>query len=408
MTTETFDVGILRAQFPILDRTLHGYPMAYLDSAATAQKPRRVIEATRAFYETSNANINRGAYKLCQEATEAYEGARATVAAHLNAAHPNEIVFVRGTTEAMNLLAHSLGQGLGPGDEILLTHMEHHANIVPWQLVAERIGVTIRVVPVTEDGRLNLEAYRNMLGPRTRIVSVTHVSNALGTVNPVCEIARDARSAGAIVVVDGAQAAPHLKVDVQALGADFYAFSGHKTYGPTGIGAFYGQRALLEELPPYQSGGDMIARVSFEKTTFKAAPQRFEAGTPNIAGAVGLGEALRFLAETGMDAISAHECELAELARKKLAVVPGVRFYGTAPERAGIVSFTVQGVHPHDLATILDRRGVAIRAGHHCCQPLWERFGIPATARASFGLYNTHQEVEALVEGVSYARELFT
>lgn len=408
MTTEALDVAGLRAQFPILDRTLHGHPMAYLDTAATAQKPRRVIEATGAFYETSNANINRGAYRLCQEATEAYEGARATVAAHLNAAHANEIVFVRGTTEAMNLLAQSLGQNLGPGDEILLTHMEHHANIVPWQLVAERVGATIRVIPVTDDGCLNLGAFRNMLGTRTRIVSVTHVSNSLGTINPIAEIARDARSAGAVVLVDGAQAAPHLKVDVRALGVDFYAFSGHKTYGPTGIGALYGQRALLEELPPYQGGGDMIARVSFERTTFKPAPQRFEAGTPNIAGAVGLGEALRFLGEIGMDAIAAHECELAELARKKLAVIPGVRFYGTAPERAGIVSFTVQGVHPHDLATILDRRGVAVRAGHHCCQPLWERFGIPATTRASFGLYNTHHEVEALVEGVSYARELFS
>lgn len=408
MTTEAFDVAGVRAQFPILDRPLHGYPMAYLDTAATAQKPRRVLEATVAFYETSNANINRGAYRLCQEATEAYESARATVAAHLNAAHPNEIVFLRGTTEAINLLAQSLGKNLRPDDEILLTHMEHHANIVPWQLAAERVGAKIRVVPVTDDGRLNLEAYRNMLGPRTRIVSVTHVSNALGTINPVAEIARDARAAGAVIVVDGAQAAPHLKVDVRALGVDFYAFSGHKTYGPTGIGALYGQRALLEELPPYQGGGDMIARVSFDGTTFKSAPQRFEAGTPNIAGAVGLGEALRFLAEIGMDAIAAHECELAELARKKLAVVPGIRIYGAAPERAGIVSFTVQGVHPHDLATILDRRGVAVRAGHHCCQPLWERYGIPATTRASFGLYNTHQEVEALVEGVSYARELFT
>jgi cysteine desulfurase/selenocysteine lyase len=396
------DLG-LRHEFPLLAARpeLH-----FLDTAASAQKPRVVLEAEREFYSERYANIHRGAYSLSVEATDAYEGARARIAAFLNAS-PREVVFVRGATEAINLVAHSFPGGWREGDEIVLTEMEHHANIVPWQLAAQRSGLVIRVVPVTEDGRLELGALDRILGPRTRLVAVGHISNALGTLNPVEQIIRRAREVGAMVLVDGAQSVPGRKVDLAELDPDFFVFSGHKTYGPTGVGVLVGRNDVLPTMPPYQGGGDMIAKVSFEGTTFKLPPGRFEAGTPNIAGAVGLARALDFLEETGLDKIEAHETALAVEARSRLLRLGGVTVYGPEDVRSGIVSFNVAGVHPHDLATVLDQQGVAIRAGHHCCQPLWHRYGVPGSARASFGLYNTMDDVEALIEGVQAAQRLF-
>ncbi len=396
------DLG-LRQEFPLLAARpeLH-----FLDTAASAQKPRVVLEAERDFYSERYANIHRGAYSLSVEATDAYEGARARIAAFLNAS-PREVVFVRGATEAINLVAHSFPGGWREGDEIVLTEMEHHANIVPWQLAAQRSGLVIRVVPVTEDGRLELGAFDRMLGPRTRLVAVGHISNALGTLNPVEHLVRRAREVGAMVLVDGAQSVPGRKVDLAELDPDFFVFSGHKTYGPTGIGVLVGRNDVLPKMPPYQGGGDMIAKVSFEGTTFKLPPGRFEAGTPNIAGAVGLARALDFLEETGLDSIEAHERALAVEARSRLLQLDGTTVYGPEDVQSGIVSFNVAGVHPHDMATVLDQQGVAIRAGHHCCQPLWHRYGVPGSARASFGLYNTMADVEALIEGVQAAQRLF-
>lgn len=396
------------ADFPILQRQVHGRRLVYLDNGATTQKPLSVIEGEAAYYRESNANIHRGVHWLSQHSTDLYDRSRERVRQFLNAAHAEEIVFTRGTTEAINLIAASWGRSnLGAGDEILLSGMEHHSNIVPWQLVAEQTGAVIRVIPVTDAGELDMQAFSRLLTPRTRLVGVCHVSNALGTVNPVADIIAMAHRAGALVLVDGAQAVAHQSVDLQALDCDFYVFSGHKLYGPTGIGALYGRKALLDAMPPWQGGGDMIHTVSFERSTYAETPQKFEAGTPNIAGAIGLDAAIAYVQEIGLDAIAAHEAALVQYASDALARVPGLRFIGQARHRAGIVSFVVEGIHPHDLGTILDMEGVAIRAGHHCAMPLMTRFGLPGTARASFALYNTMEDVDTLVAGLLKARRLF-
>ncbi|HUH60087.1 MAG TPA: cysteine desulfurase [Candidimonas sp.] len=397
-----------RGDFPILSRKVQGKPLVYLDNGATTQKPAAVIQAERAYYEMSNANIHRGVHWLSQHATDLYEQGRERVRQLLNAARPEEIVFTRGTTEAINLVAFSWGRSvLKEGDEIVLTGMEHHSNIVPWQLLCEQTGALLRVVPVTETGEIDLNEYRALLGPRTRLVSVTHVSNALGTINPIADMVRLAHAAGAKVMVDGAQAVAHQPVDVQALDCDFYAFSGHKLYGPTGIGALYVRYDILNDMPPWQGGGDMIRTVSFERTTYADVPQRFEAGTPNIAGVVGLDAAIAYVQDIGLDAIAAHEHALLEVATDELVSLPGVRLIGTAASKAGILSFMVAGIHPHDLGTILDMEGVAIRAGHHCAMPLMTRFGIPGTARASLALYNTQDDIGALMAGLRKAQKLF-
>ncbi len=402
------DVGALRADFPILATRVNGKPLAYLDNAATSQKPRVVIEAVRRFLAEENANIHRGVHYLSERATLAYDAVRGEARAFLNAPAEHEVLFVRGTTEGLNLVAQSYGRTtLRPGDEILLTTMEHHSNIVPWQLVAGQTGAVVRPIPITDAGEVDLDAYRRLLGPRTRIVGLVHVSNALGTINPVAEMARLAHEVGAVVVVDGAQAAPHLPVDVQALGADFYACSGHKMFGPTGVGLLWGRTALLEAMPPWQGGGDMIHTVSFAGTTFAPLPAKFEAGTPAIAEVIGLGAAIRYLRAIDAAALMAWEHELLAHATARMLEVPGVRIVGTARVKAGVLSFTLDGVHPHDLGTILDAEGVAVRAGHHCAQPVMERFGVQATARASFAFYNTFEEVDALVRGLHRAREVF-
>lgn len=404
------DPGIsrLRDDFPILSRKVHGKPLVYLDNAATTQKPRAVIAAIRRYYYTSNANVHRGVHALSDRATQAYEEARGRVARFLNAREDREIVFVRGATEAINLVAQTYGLlRLREGDEVLVTAMEHHANIVPWQMACDRAGAHLKVAPIEASGELDLAAYERMLSPRTRLAAVTHVSNALGTVNPVREMIGMAHARGVPILVDGAQAVPHIPVDVQALGCDFYVFSGHKLYGPTGIGALYGKAEHLEAMPPYQGGGDMILRVTFEKTTYNAIPWKFEAGTPNVGGAVGLRAAIDYLDAIGLAAVSAHEGELLAYATEEVGKIPGVRVVGTAREKTGILSFVVEGVHPHDIGTILDHEGVAIRAGHHCAMPLMDRLGLPGTARASFGLYNTPAEVDLLAAGIRKAREVF-
>ena len=398
----------VRRDFPILAQTVHGLPLIYLDSAASAQRPRQVIEAVRQHYRTSHANVHRGAHELSVRATEAYEGARATVASHIGAAESAEVVFVRGTTEAINLVAESWGRAnVGPGDEILLTKMEHHSNLVPWQLLAERVGAVLRFVDISADEQLQMEDYERLLSERTRLVGVTHVSNSLGVINPVEEIAAAAHDAGALCLVDGAQAAPHLQVDMAALGCDFYAFSGHKMCGPTGIGALWARRELLEAMPPYQGGGEMISSVTLERSTWAAVPHKFEAGTPNIAGAVGLAAAVRYLQGIGLDALRGYEEELTGYALERLGRIDGLRIFGPTSERVGVLSFSYRDVHPHDLATIFDQRGIAIRAGHHCNQPLMEHFGVAATARASLYLYNTRAEVDALCDALGLAGELF-
>lgn len=401
-----YDVDRLRRDFPALEQLVHGRPLVYLDNAATTQKPRAVLDALLGFYTRDCANVHRGVHELSQRATEAYEGARRTVARFLNAA-PSEIVFTRGTTEAINLVAQSFGRSiLGSGDEILLTEMEHHSNIVPWQMLAEQTGARLVVAPIDDRGELLLDALERLISSRTRLIAVAHVSNALGTVNPVDEICRMARQRGIRVLVDGAQAAPHLRVDVRALDCDFYAFSGHKIYGPTGIGVLYGKAELLERMPPYQGGGDMIRSVSFTKTLYNDPPYRFEAGTPHIAGAIGLAAAIEYVSALGLEAIARHEQSLLEAATASLSEIPGVRLVGTARHKAAVVSFVLDGVHPHDVATVLDHEGVAVRAGHHCAQPLMERLGLPATTRASFALYNTLEEVEALARAVRRAQKL--
>ncbi len=403
------DVARLREDFPILGRSVHGKPLVYLDNAATTQKPRCVVDAMSRFYAIFNANVHRGLHYLGEEATREYEEARSKVARFLHAGEDREIVFVRGTTEAINLVAQTFGRSrIGEGDEILITGMEHHSNIVPWQMLCERAGARLAVVPVTDSGEIDLAEYERLLGRRTRLVAVVHVSNALGTVNPVREMIAIAHRREIPVLVDGAQAAPRMEIDVQALDCDFYAFSGHKAYGPTGIGALYGKAALLDAMPPYQGGGEMIERVTFEKTFYAGIPHRFEAGTPDIAGAVGLGAAVEYLEEVGMDNIAMHERDLLEHAAAAARNVPGMRIVGNAREKAGIFSFVLEGIHPHDIGTVLDREGIAIRAGHHCAMPLMERLGLPATARASFGLYNTREEVDSLMRAVRKVRGMFS
>ena len=406
--TTGFDVERVRADFPILQQRIHGKPLAFLDSAASAQKPRAVIEAMSRFYESDYANIHRGVYELSERATRAFEGARETARRFLNAGEAREIVFVRGTTEAINLVAHAWGrEHVAAGDEILITHMEHHSNIVPWQLLCQEKKAQLRVAPVDDRGALLMGEFEKLLSPRTKIVAVAHVSNALGTVNPVAEIVDLAHERGVPVLVDGAQAVPHGRVDVRALDCDFYAFSGHKVFGPSGIGVLYGKADLLERMPPYQGGGEMILSVSFEETTYKKTPHRFEAGTPDIAGAVGLGAALDYVTALDPGELAAHERQLLAYATEELSKIPGLRQIGTAPKRSAVVSFVLDGVHPHDVGTILDQEGIAVRAGHHCAQPLMERFGVPATVRASIALYNNKADVDALVAGLHRVREVF-
>lgn len=403
-----FDVARVRQDFPILRERAHGKPLVYLDNAATSQKPQVVIDTLTRYYRAENANIHRGIHYLSERATEAYEGARAAAARFLNAAEPREIVFVRSTTEAVNLVAQSYARPrLQPGDEVVISAMEHHSNIVPWQIVCEQTGAVLRVVPINDAGELVLEEYERLLGPRTRFVAMVHVSNALGTITPVRRIVELAHSRGIPVLLDGAQAAPRLPVDVRALDCDFYAFSGHKAYGPTGIGVLYGKARLLEAMPPYQGGGDMILSVSFEKTLYNVIPFKFEAGTPHIAGGIGLGAAIGYLTGIGLERIAAYEHALLSYATDRVAAVPGIRLIGTAKEKTGILSFVVEGVHAHDVGTILDREGIAIRTGHHCAQPVLQRFGVPATARASLAFYNTRAEIDALVAGLHKVRETF-
>jgi cysteine desulfurase/selenocysteine lyase len=406
-----YDLARVRADFPILAQTIHGRPLAYLDNAASTQKPRAVLDAIAACWRESYANVGRGIHTLAQRATEARERARATVASFLGAASADEIVFVRGTTEAINLVAWSYGRGrrtgLKPGDEVVVTAMEHHSNLVPWQMLCEERGAVLRVAPIDAAGDLDLAALGRLLSPRTRVVAVAHVSNVLGTVNPIARIVAMAHARGAVVVVDGAQAAPHLAVDVAALGCDFYAFSAHKVYGPSGIGALYGRAELLAEMPPWQGGGGMIERVTFDRATYAPPPHRFEAGTPAIEGAIGFAAALDYLTTLGLPVVAAWEGQLLRSAERRLAEVPGVRLVGAPAARAGVLSFTVDGVHPHDVATLLDGLGLAVRAGHHCAQPLMEVLDLPATTRASFGLYNTGEEVESLAAALGRVREVF-
>ena len=404
----SFDVTAVRAEFPALAQMVHGKRLAYLDNAATTQKPRHVIEAVTRYYERDNANVHRGVHLLSERATSAYEQARDKVRWFINAAEPREIVFVRGATEGVNLVAQTWGRrSLRPGDEVLISTMEHHSNIVPWQMVCQATGAVLRVIPMDDRGELLMDEYSRLLNERTRLVSVVHVSNALGTVNPVKEIVSRAHERGVPVLLDGAQAVSHLKVDVRDLGCDFYVLSGHKMFGPTGIGALYGRASLLDEMPPYQGGGDMIRSVSFEGTTYNSLPYKFEAGTPNIAGAIGLGAAIDYLTGPGLAGAAAHERTLLEHATERLSAMPGLRIVGTARQKAGVLSFVVDGVHPHDIGTILDTEGVAIRAGHHCCQPLMQRLGLEATARASLAFYNTTDDIDALVAALARVREVF-
>jgi cysteine desulfurase/selenocysteine lyase len=403
-----YDVARLRREFPILAQQVRGRPLVYLDNAATTQKPRAVLEALRRYYEEDNANVHRGVHLLSERATQAYEDARVKVARFVNAPDPSEIIFVRGTTEAVNLVAQTLGRRrVGAGDEVLVTHLEHHSNFVPWQMLCEERGATLRVAPVGDAGDLDVDALERLMGPRTRLLAVTQVSNALGTVTPLAEIVRRARAHGVPVLVDGAQGVPHGGFDVQASGADFYAFSGHKMYGPTGIGVLWGRRALLEEMPPWQGGGDMILSVAIERTVYNRIPYKFEAGTPDISGAIGLGAAVDWLSAVGPGAIAAHEAGVLDHAVAALSEVPGLRLVGTPRSRAGVVSFLLGEIHPHDLGTIVDRHGVAIRAGHHCAQPLMKRFGVAATARLSVAAYNTREEIDVLVRALHAAREMF-
>ncbi len=402
------DVEKIRADFPILHTQAHGHNLVYLDNAATSQKPRVVIDAIVRYYESANANIHRGVHYLSQLATEEFEAGRATVARFVNAAKASEIVFTRGTTEGINLVAQTWGRThVRAGDEIVVTAMEHHSDIVPWQMLCGATGAKLRVAPINDRGELIVEEFAKLLNPKTKIVALAHVSNALGTVNPVKMLAALAHAQGAIVVVDGAQAVPHIAVDVQDLDADFYSFSAHKMYGPTGIGALYGKAALLEAMPPYQGGGDMISSVTFEKTTFNKVPHKFEAGTPDMAGVAGLKAAIEYMNGIGVDKIAAHEHDLLEYATEAVSALPSIRIIGTAAEKASVLSFTVDDVHPHDIGTILDQEGIAVRTGHHCAQPVMERYGIPATVRASFAVYNTRAEVDALVRGLRRVREVF-
>ena len=403
-----FDVNKIRADFPILGREVYGKPLVYLDNGATTQKPRVVVEAMTDEYYSVNANVHRGVHFLSQRATELHEGSRETVRAFINARSTSEIVFTRGTTESINLLASSFTESqMSEGDEVIISTMEHHSNIVPWQLMAAKHGIVIKVIPMSDNGELLLDAYRELFTERTRIVSVAHVSNVLGTVNPVEEMICYAHEQGVPVLVDGAQSVPHMPVDVQALDADFYVFSGHKVYGPTGVGVLYGKEAWLDRLPPYQGGGEMIQTVSFEKTTFNELPFKFEAGTPDFVGTTGLARALDYVSAIGMDKIAAYEHELTAYATERLMQIPGMRIFGQAKEKGSVISFLVGDIHHFDLGTLLDRLGIAVRTGHHCAQPLMQRLGIEGTVRASFGLYNTKEEIDALVAGIDRVRRMF-
>jgi cysteine desulfurase/selenocysteine lyase len=402
-----FDVAAIRRDFPILARRVGDWPLVYLDNAATSQKPRCVIDCEARYYEETNANIHRGVHRLSQDATDAYEASRTTAQRFLNAAHREEIVFVRGTTEAINLVASTVGEGLRPGDEILITALEHHSNIVPWQLLCRRTGTVLKVAPIDDRGALIPDEFEKLLGSRTRLVAVAHVSNALGTINPVRQMIELAHTQGALVLLDGAQAVPHLAVDVQSLDCDFYAFSGHKVYGPTGVGVLYGKRDILDALPPWQGGGDMIRQVTFDMSTWNDLPYKFEAGTPNIAGGIALGAALDYVSSVGLDAIAAHEQGLLEYATARAREVPGLKLVGTAPQKASVLSFVMEGIHPHDIGTILDGEGIAVRTGHHCAMPVMDRFAVPATVRASFAMYNTREEVDALFTGLVRVKKVF-
>jgi len=408
MKAAGFDPLLWRKDFPILRQKVHGKLLVYLDNAATSQKPQVVIDAISSYYETMNSNVHRGVHHLSELATAAYEGAREKARRFINAASTREIIFTRGTTEAINLVAQSYARPrLNPGDEIILSEMEHHSNIVPWQLVAEQTGAKLKVIPINDAGELVPGTYEKLFGPRTRLVALGHVSNALGTINPVKQMIAYAHGRNVPVLLDGAQAVPHMPVDVQDLDADFYAFSGHKMFGPTGIGILYGKEKLLAAMPPWQGGGDMIRVVRFEETLYNELPHKFEAGTPDIAGAIGLGAAIDYLHQVGLPAIESYEHELLAYATERVRTVPGLRVIGTAREKASVLSFVMEGVHPHDIGTVLDQEGIAIRAGHHCAQPLMDRFGVDATARASFAFYNTRTEVDALVDALLKTRELF-
>ena len=403
----SIDVESIRRDFPVLSRQIRGKPLTYLDNAASSQRPRAVIDAISNYYSTSHANVHRGVHTLSQEATDLFEAARERVRRFLNARSTREIIFVRGTTEAINLVAQSFGRPrLGPGDEIVVSWLEHHANIVPWQMLCEQTGAVLRVIPITREGEVDFAAYERLLSPRTRLLALSHVSNALGTIVPVQRFIEAAKARGIPVLLDGAQAVPHIEVDLQALGCDFYAFSGHKMCGPTGIGVLYGREEVLRDMPPWQGGGDMILAVSFGKTVYNELPFKFEAGTPHIAGAIGLAAAIDYLEGIGMDRIAAAEHDLLDYATERLRAIPGLSIVGTAPEKAAVASFTIEGIHPHDLGTILDHEGVAIRTGHHCAMPVMEFFGLPATARASFAFYNTREEVDRLIDALQVAMEM--
>ena len=403
-----FDVEKVREDFPVLKQTIHAKPLVYLDSAATAQKPFVVIDAIRKFHEVDCANIHRGVHELSQRSTAAYEETRGKAKRFLNARSRSEVIFVRGTTEGINLVASTWGrQNVSKGDEIIISALEHHSNIVPWQMLCEEKDATLRVIPMNDRGELILEEYEKLLGPRTRLVAVGHVSNALGTINPVRAIIDMAHRVGALALIDGAQAAPHMKIDVGLLDADFYTFSGHKVFGPTGIGVLYGKAKLLDAMPPYQGGGDMIRTVTFEKTTYNEVPYKFEAGTPNIAGGIGMGAALDYVTNLGLDRIAAYEHELLVYGTQLLSRIPGLRMIGTAREKAAVLSFVIDGIHPHDIGTVLDRMGIAVRTGHHCAQPVMDWFRIPATTRASLAFYNTTSELDALADGLRKVKEVF-
>ena len=405
---QDFDVAEIRKDFPILKQKVHGKPLVYFDNGATSQKPQQVIDALSRYYSAENSNIHRGVHDLSERATAAYETAREKIRAFINAPTDKEIIFVRGTTEAINLVAQSYGRSfLKTGDEIIVSAMEHHSNIVPWQILCEQVGASLRVIPINHNGEILMDEYRRLLNERTKLVSVTHVSNALGTVAPVKEIVALAHQRGVPVLLDGAQAVPHLKVDVQDLGCDFYAFSGHKVFGPTGVGVLYGRAEMLEKMPPYQSGGDMISLVTFEKTHYNVLPYKFEAGTPNIAGGIGLGAAIDYLDGLDWQQVEAHERQLLSYATDQLSKIDAARIIGTAEEKAGVVSFVIDHVHAHDVGTILDQEGVAIRAGHHCAMPVMQRFGVPATARASFAFYNTTAEIDVMVQAIHRVLKVF-
>ena len=407
ITKSTYDINTIRADFPLLSGEMRGKPLVFLDSAASSQKPQQVLDALDHYYKHQNANVHRGVYELSQQATDAYELGRERARRFLNAGSTEECILVKGTTDGINLVASSFGRKyLKEGDEVVISAMEHHSNIVPWQLACEQAGAQLKVIPVNDKGELLMDEYERLLTDRTKIVAVVHVSNALGTINPVEEIIAKAHDKGIPVLLDGAQATPHLKVDVQALDVDFYVFSGHKVFGPTGIGILYGKKKWLDAMPPYQGGGEMIATVTFEKTTYNELPHKFEAGTPDISGAVGLGVALDYIEQIGQQNIAAHEHELLQSATEQLLAIDGLRIIGTADNKASVISFLIDGAHPYDVGTILDKLGIAVRTGHHCTQPLMERFGIPGTVRASFAAYNNHEDVERLVAGVQRAARM--